>query len=243
MELLIFQEDCLKCAIHASWVFDTRVCFFAALFLRQLAELKCVLLNSQPSHYNALDLFHVIVFDLTMVLMRPFFVISTYFFILYFESNLKSEVDLKSDVCQSSPLVDLATNADIRVISFGVFQNQGWATFPQLDIARLPCSDSNASEPTSKKHPGHRFIKVLHLQVGILPVQAGELSPVRQELSFSLHGEQGPHLGHVLKLNIHKSNRLQLHLDQMLYVYISFRTSNQVFYIFKLTWYSSFVGR
>ena len=38
MELLIFQEDCLKCAIHASWVFDTWVCFFAALFLRQLAE-------------------------------------------------------------------------------------------------------------------------------------------------------------------------------------------------------------
>ena len=140
----------------------------------------------------------------------------------YFESNLKSEVDLKSDVCQSSPLVDLATNADIRVISFGVFQNQGWATFLQLDIARLPCSDSNASEPTSKKHPGHRFIKVLHLQVGILPVQAGELSPVRQELSFSLHGEQGPHLRHVLKLNIHKSNRLQLHLEQILYVYVSF---------------------
>ena len=139
-------------------------------------------------------------------------------------------------------LVDLATNADIRVISFGVFQNQGWATFPQLDIARLPCSDSNASEPTSKKHPGHRFIKVLHLQVGILPVQAGELSPVRQELSFSLHGEQGPHLGHVLKLNIHKSNRLQLHLDQMLYVDVSFTRENTFKHKIKVFIFSSSPG-
>ena len=59
--------------------------------------------TQQLSHCNALDLFHVIVFDFTMVLMRPFFVISTYFLFSYFESNLKSEVDLKSDVCQSSP--------------------------------------------------------------------------------------------------------------------------------------------
>ena len=41
MGILIFQEDCLKSATHASWVFDTRVCLSEPCFLRHNTELKC----------------------------------------------------------------------------------------------------------------------------------------------------------------------------------------------------------
>ena len=91
MELLIFQEDCLKCAIHASWVFDTRVFFLSeTCFSDNWRNQVCY--TQQLSHCNALDLFHVIVFDLTMVLMRPFFVISTYFFIITVGDLVPSQV-------------------------------------------------------------------------------------------------------------------------------------------------------
>ena len=32
MRILIFQVDCLKCAIHSSWIFDTFVCFSEPCF-------------------------------------------------------------------------------------------------------------------------------------------------------------------------------------------------------------------
>ena len=100
------------------------------------------------------------------------------------------------------------------MIPFGGFGGEGNTTFLQLDIARLPCSDSNSPKPPPEEHSWHSRVKLLHLQVGGLAVQAGELFPVRQELSLSLHRELGPDLRHVFKLHIHKADSLQLHLQK-----------------------------
>ena len=99
------------------------------------------------------------------------------------------------------------------MISFGGFGGQGYTTFLQLDIAWLSGSDSNSSKPASEEHPGHCRVKLLHLQVGNLAVQAGELFPVCQELSLPLHSELGPDLCHVFKLHIHKADSFQLCLQ------------------------------
>ena len=37
----MIQEDCLKSATHASWVFDKCVCLSEPCFLRHNTELKC----------------------------------------------------------------------------------------------------------------------------------------------------------------------------------------------------------
>ena len=110
--------------------------------------------------------------------------------------------------------VELATNTDIQVIIFGGFRrSQGSASSLQFDIGRFSCSDSNSPKPASEEHARHCRVKLLHLQVGSLSIEADELFPVRQELSLPLHSELGPDLSHVFKVDIHKADSLQLLLE------------------------------